>query len=320
LVEQRVTAKYRQSGTFASTGHDLLRCGTIILGSELAARPMLLRRLLTAPSVRYAAKIGGIVLGGTIAVWVYSKHTTQTEGIDKTLLDLILFGAAALSSIGGFAFSALCGAVLFHTRMDHIEVVQTMLLSSIAIQSLMIMTVWRSIDWRQFCRFLAGGLLGIPAGLFILLHVERHVFAAGVGALLCAYSAYLILRRPFVVSPRLAFLDVPIGFIGGITGGAVAFPGAPVTAWCQLKGWTRDQQRGVYQPYILVMQIASLSLMPLFGKPSAGLGFAWHQLSAAPPALMGALVGLYIYQRSSDRMFSIVINSTLFVSGLTLLF
>jgi len=297
----------------------MLRADAITHGCELAARAVMVRRQLTAPSARCAAKICGLLLIGMITVWIYSKHTTPTEGIDKTPLDLILFGAAALSSISGFAFSALCGAALFHTRMDHIVVVQTMLVSSIAIQSLMIITIWKSIDWWRFCKFLIAGLMGIPVGLFILLHVERHLFASGVGVLLCAYSAYLILRRPFVVSPRLAFLDLPIGFVGGITGGAVAFPGAPVTAWCQLKGWTRDQQRGIYQPYILVMQIASLSLMPLPGKKAGDPGFALHHLNSIPPALVGALIGIYIYQQSTDRTFAFVINSTLFVSGLTLL-
>lgn len=259
-------------------------------------------------------------LVGMVTVYVYSKHTTPSEAVDATLLDLILFGAAALSSICGFAFSALCGAALFHTRMNNIDVVQTMLISSIGIQLLMIMTIWKSIDWLRFCKFLLSGLVGIPFGLFILLHVERQLFAAGVGALLCAYSAYLILRRPVVLSPRMAWLDLPVGFVGGITGGAVAFPGAPVTAWCQLKGWTRDQQRGVYQPYILAMQIASLSLMPMLGKNGGSQGFALHHLSSVPPALVGALIGIYVYRQSSDRIFSIVVNATLFVSGLTLLF
>jgi uncharacterized membrane protein YfcA len=320
LFTKRFMVQDRQSTAFASGRPDMLGDGFSTPGGEPAAGSMMLRRLLTIPGARYSAKLGGIILVGMIVVYVYSKHTTPTEGIDKTLLDLILFGAAALSSIGGFAFSALCGAALFHTRMDHIEVVQTMLVSSIAIQSLMIMTIWKSIDWRRFCRFLIGGLLGIPAGLFVLLHVERHLFATGVGVLLCAYSAYLILRRPFVVSPRLAFLDLPIGFIGGITGGAVAFPGAPVTAWCQLKGWTRDQQRGIYQPYILVMQIASLSLMPLLGKTTGSLAHAMPHLNSVPPALAGALIGIYIYRQSTDRVFSVVINATLFVSGMTLLF
>jgi uncharacterized protein len=257
---------------------------------------------------------------GIVTVCVYSKHVSPSAGIDETLLDLIVFGAAAISSIGGFAFSALCGAALFHTRMNHIDVVQTMLMSSIGIQLLMIITVWKAIDWLRFCKFLAGGIVGIPFGLFVLLHVERHLFASGVGGLLCVYAAYLILRRPLVISARLAWLDLPIGFAGGITGGAVAFPGAPVTAWCQLRGWTRDQQRGIYQPYILAMQIISLSLLPLLGKTAGSSGLAFHHLTAVPPALMGALIGIYIYRQSTDRIFSIAINATLFVAGLTLLF
>jgi hypothetical protein len=123
-----------------------------------------------------------------------------------------------------------------------------------------------------------------------------------------------------VLSPRLARFDVLVGFAGGITGGAVAFPGAPVTAWCQLKGWTRDGQRGVYQPFILFMQITSLTLLSILGKGAGSSGFTLHHFVSVPPALVGALIGLYIYQRSTDRTFSIVINATLFVSGLTLFF
>lgn len=319
MFTNRFTARYRRLRPFLSNRPNMVSAGGIAPGSGLIIRWMPDHRLMTSPAARSAAKIGGLFIIGMITVGVYSTHTTSSEGINETLLDLILFGAAALSSICGFAFSALCGAALFHTRMNHIDVVEIMLVSSIAIQSVMIMTIWKSIDWLRFCRFLVGGLLGIPFGLGILLHVERQLFAIGVGVLLCAYGAYLILRRPFVVSARLAVLDVPIGFIGGITGGAVAFPGAPVTAWCQLKGWTRDRQRGIYQPYILVMQLASLSIMPFFGRTGGSLGFALHHLDSVPPALAGALVGLYIYQQSTDRVFSLVINATLIVSGLTLI-
>jgi uncharacterized membrane protein YfcA len=319
LFTKRFLVRYWNSTAFAPGSADSSGSDAIVLKNALAVPAMMVGRLLTMGRVRYPAKISIVFLIGAVTVYVYSRHVASSAEIDETLLDLILFGSAAVSSIGGFAFSALCGAVLFHTRMDHIEVVQTMLMSSIAIQLLMIITIWKSINWLRFCRFLIGGLVGIPFGLFILLHVERHLFAAGFGALLCAYSAYVLLRPPFVVSSRLAWLDIPIGFAGGITGGAVAFPGAPVTAWCQLKGWTRDQQRGIYQPFILTMQVVSLSLMSLLAKPTGSHRFVLHHLSSVPPALVGALIGIYIYRKSTDRTFSIVINATLFVSGLTLL-
>ena len=291
-----------------------------ILKIARAARSSTVQNLVNTPTGRWSAKVGGMSASGIFAVCLYGKAMQFTGGIDGTLLALIVFGAAAVSSIGGFAFSALCGAALFHTGMNHVQVVQTMLVSSIGIQFLMIATMWKIIEWLRLCRFLIGGLFGVPLGLFILVHVERHLFSWGVGALLCAYSAYMVFRRSCVVPQRMDRFDLLVGFAGGIAGGAVAFPGAPVTAWCQLKGWTRDQQRGIYQPFILIMQIASLTFMALLSRGNARFELSLDHVMAVPPALIGALIGIYIYHRCTDRLFLIVVNAMLFVSGLILLF
>jgi len=297
----------------------MMHAEAAIVTSTRAGRSRTLRGRMTTPAARWAGRVCGLSAVGILAVGVYSKAMPPTVGVDETLLALVIFTAAAVSSVGGFAFSALCGAALFHTQMDRVEIVQTMLISSIGIQVLMILSMWRAIEWLRLCRFLIGGVIGVPVGLFVLLHVERRPFAIGVGALLCIYSAYMILRRPFVLPRRTGMLDVLVGFAGGVTGGAVAFPGAPVTAWCQLKGLTRDQQRGIYQPFILLMQIASLTLMALLSPTTDRAGPALNQVMSVPPALAGALIGLYIYHRCTDRIFLIVVNGMLFLSGVTLL-
>ncbi len=46
-----------------------------------------------------------------------------------------VFAASLLSSLAGFAFSALCGAMLFQFRHDPVTVVQIGLLCSLANQS-----------------------------------------------------------------------------------------------------------------------------------------------------------------------------------------
>lgn len=46
--------------------------------------------------------------------------------------------------------------------------------------------------------------------------------------------------------------------LGGITGGAIAFPGVAPTIWCGLRGLPKDVQRGVVQPFILAIQVATL--------------------------------------------------------------
>jgi len=78
-----------------------------------------------------------------------------------------VFAASTVSSIAGFAFSALCGALLFHLMDSPVYAVQVMIVCSIAIQLLSVATLRRSIDWRSLPAYLAGGILGVPAGVYL---------------------------------------------------------------------------------------------------------------------------------------------------------
>jgi uncharacterized protein len=66
---------------------------------------------------------------------------------------IAVFVASTISSIAGFAFSALCGALLFHLMDSPVYVVQVMITCSIAIQMLSVATLWRSIDWSRLPNF-----------------------------------------------------------------------------------------------------------------------------------------------------------------------
>ena len=67
------------------------------------------------------------------------------------------FVASTVSSIIGFAFSALCGALLFHVIDNPVYAVQVMIVCSIAIQLYCVANLWQSIDWRSLPVFLIGG-------------------------------------------------------------------------------------------------------------------------------------------------------------------
>jgi len=106
--------------------------------------------------------------------------------------------------------------------------------------------------------------------------------------------------------------------LGGVTGGLAGFPGALVTIWCSLKGWDKWQQRCVYQPFILIMQILALCLIMLMGPP-AGHQSGLHALAYTPGALVGAACGLAIFDRLSDRQFAVAANLSLIIAGVGLL-
>ena len=88
-------------------------------------------------------------------------QTKRFIGNDNPRYRVVLL-ASAVSSTIGFAFSALCGALLFHVIDSPVYAVQVMIICSIAIQMFGVATLWHAIDWRSLRAFLIGGLPGKP--------------------------------------------------------------------------------------------------------------------------------------------------------------
>lgn len=226
--------------------------------------------------------------------------------------------ASLLSSIAGFAFSAICGALLFHLSDDPVQVVQVMVMCSIANQVAMTWAARRDIVWRELSVYLAGGATGLTGGVWLLLHTDHARYAPALGLFLLIYGLYMLLRKPLVIPRQHVALDFVTGFLGGITGGAAGFPGAFVTIWCSMKGWDKARQRAVFQPFILIMQVLALMTISLLHRHSiGGLGFDPADLLFIPASLFGTSLGLALYRRLSDSQFARAVNVLLIASGLS---
>jgi len=269
-----------------------------------------------------AALRTGVALTLGVGLLIVEGAALSAQGSPNGAAVLIaILAASTVSSIAGFAFSALCGALLFHLIESPVYAVQVMIVCSIAIQLLGVAALWRAIDWRRLAVFLTGGIPGVPVGVYLLLHLHTGTYRHVIGGLLIAYGGYLLLRPP-AWSPRSGALsDVCAGFLGGVTGGLAGFPGASVTIWCGLKGWDKARQRGVYQPFILCMQPVTLLVIWLMRPASANtMHLDWNTLAFVPAALLGAWCGLRIFRQLSDRQFQLAVNALLVLSGVGLMF
>ncbi len=216
----------------------------------------------------------------TAAVIAYAPLASQMGyGEHGAPVMLAILAASTVSSIVRFAFSALCGALLFHLVRDPVQAMQILIGCSIAIRSLNVWSLRGSVDWRSLSRLLAGGLLSLPFGVYLLLHLHHAAYPKFLGVFLMAYGTFMMFRRPPVIRSGQAIGDVAAGLLGGLAGGLAGFPGAFATMWSGCKGWDRGRQRAVVQPFSLVMQVVTFCAIQLAAPRGA------HGLSISPEIL-----------------------------------
>lgn len=226
------------------------------------------------------------------------------------------FLSAIVSGLAGFAF-ALVGLATFAQFLPPLVSVPLILALSAAAQLFALVRVRRAIDWPRLLPFVIAGIPGVPIGTYALLVLSADWFAIATGLFLVVYATWgLAGFAPRVVAGGAA-ADGAIGFIGGVLGGAAALSGAIPTIWTQIRGWSKDEARAVYQPYILVLQIVALASAWAGGAihPAAYRAIAW----GLPATALGVAIGLLLYARVDDRQFRIIVQVLLLLSGLALL-
>ena len=260
-----------------------------------------------------AAMLLGLVAGA--AVW--SQSGIGFAGLSRAELSIAaVFVAGIVASMAGFAFSAIAGALLAHVYAEPVEMVRVLLVSSITIQAYCCLMIAREVRWRELAPYLLGGLATAPAGVLLLLHAPSRLYGSALGVFLVCYGLYL-LRKPVAInSSQSAARNAIVGALGGITGGLAAFPGAFPALWCSARALSKEQQRAICQPYILVMQIATLAVLEhVRPGDTGGLGELWMFV---PVSLLAAAIGFAIFSRMSNAQFRTLLLVVLVSSGAVL--
>ncbi len=226
------------------------------------------------------------------------------------------FVAAIASGLAGFAFALVASGTFLHLRAP-VDVTPLVLAASLLAQCFSILALRDKIDWRRLAPFLAGGVAGIPLGVALLHGVSPEPLKRGIGAFLVGYALFMLLRgQPSPVTVGGRPLDAAVGFLGGAMGGLGGLSGAVPTIWTGLRGWSKGEQRAVYQPYIFFMQAAALAWLWAEGGigPTAVADFAW----CLPAVAAGVWLGLRLYARVDDAQFRRIVLSLLLASGVVL--
>lgn len=240
--------------------------------------------------------------------------------MDPATYAVLLFGALAggfVSGLAGFGTALMALGIWLYVLSPALAV-PLVLICSVSSQLSTLPSMWRLMDFRLALPFVLGGLVGMPIGALLVARADPATFKLSVGVMLVVFpTALYFVRRPLAFRFGGRAADAAVGFAGGILGGLAGLSGPLPTLWASIRGWTKDQRRGVFQIFNGTVLGAALALQIASGFV-AGEVF-WLALLALPGTLVGARLGMWTYRTLNDRNFYDIVLGLLFLSGLGLL-
>ena len=239
--------------------------------------------------------------------------------MDGMVLGLFLLGAfvgGLTSGLAGFAMGLVVSGVWLHI----ITPVQTATLIvgfGLLTQGYAIWKLRDALRWRAVAPVIVGSAIGVPIGTPLLTAVDPAYLRTGIGVLLVLYSAYGLARPAFKPVPSSTPADVVVGSVNGLLAGLTGLTGIVVTIWCQLRGWSKDAQRAVFQPVNFATVVVSAVSFSIAGVVTAETVTLY--LLGLPLMALGLWVGFKLYGRLDDATFRQVILVLLLLSGLALI-
>ncbi len=226
------------------------------------------------------------------------------------------FFAAFAVGLAGFGDALIAAAFWLHVLSPQ-EAVPLILSCGVVLYAVSVFEMRSHVRLRLLWPFLAGGVIGTPLGTWLLGFAEPAVFRNAIGLFLIAYSAFAIVSaRLGPVKGGGSAADGAVGLTGGVLGGFAGLSGVLPTIWCGLRGWPKDIQRGVYQPYVLAMHGMALGSFAVVIGLDRALGVRFAQ--CVPVILLGVWLGHRLYRRINEVHFRNVVLTLILLSGISL--
>jgi uncharacterized protein len=232
---------------------------------------------------------------------------------------LLLAGAVLagfVQGVSGFGFALVAMSVWVWGLAPQTAAVMAVA-GSLAGQLVAAFAVRRSLPWSAMAPMFAGGLTGIPLGVWLLPRLDPALFKFGLGLLLvlaCPALLRSVSRPPRTIGPGAArWGDGLAGLAGGAMGGLGGFTGVVPALWTSLRGLPKDDQRTQLQNFNLAALTVTLAAYAASGTLERPL---WPWLAAVALAVVPAsLLGARVYGRLSGAAFRRTVLWLLTASG-----
>lgn len=226
------------------------------------------------------------------------------EPLDTATLSsaAILFSGACLQALTGFGYS-LFSLPLLVLLMPARAAVPMLSITSMFLNLLVFLRTRRDLDFLWMMPLLISGAAGIPLGIWLLSSAEPGVMKTVIGAVVTlSATAFLLGVRVRVRRAKLSML--PVGLLSGALNGATTFSGPPVILFLANQRVPRNRFRGSLAAYFLALNLLTVPAFVAGGLLDGHLALKTARMF--PAVVAGALLGIWLAGKVSERLFRIL--------------
>ena len=238
------------------------------------------------------------------------------DGLALLFFCIAAFVGGFASGLAGFAMGFIVSAVWLHL-ISPVETTALVVGCSLWTQGYGVWKLRSALRWRKVAPFIIAGTIGVPLGVLLLRVLNPDHIRAGVGVLLFVYGLNGLLQPRFRALEVGRAVDAGIGFLNGALCGLTGLPGFIITVWCQMRGWSKDVQRTIFQPVMLAASVATGVSLIATGKLTWRIGELY--LLALPALVAGLWLGFKLYGKLDDAGFRKVLLWMVLFAGIALL-
>lgn len=235
---------------------------------------------------------------------------------EQLIIVFFIFLAVFTQSVSGFGV-ALVAMALVTISLEIGVAVPLVALVMFTIEFFLLLYYRHAFNWQAVWRVIAGSIIGIPVGLYLLSRLNERIVLSILGIVIVIYAIYglLKIRMPELKQPVWAYV---FGFLAGMLGGAYNTSGPPVVVYGDCCHWDpeafKSNMQGFFVPSSLVIVLGHALNRNLTPE-------VWHNFLWAIPAMaLGILAGTSLDRFINSDTFRKIVLVLLIVMGLRLIF
>ena len=252
------------------------------------------------------------------------------EWINALYTALTIFVATIVHGIAGFGFAQVAMGImpLFRSAAS-----AAVVFSMVAVVSNF--RVWWSVreefEWKEWIKPMIGLLAGMPVGLYFFDQMDKSQLRLAIGIVLMIGVVFVILAKQTDLLKKWFKgreykhgwkLPIAVGFIAGILGGAVAIPGPAMILYGTFMAasgkWSPKKMKSIFTAFFGSLMLYRVIAVSIQGEMTGSL--ALEAAIAIPGLLLGAWIGIYIFNKIPQKVFNWFILALLTVNAFILIF